>query len=70
MVSVRSPKPLNMRLYMPLKKATEEYPVSRRTLWRWIAEGTLQYERVKRGQRCQIFVLISSLQQKFVPESQ
>lgn len=67
MIAVRSGKPLNMRLYTTVSKATEEYPVSRRTLWNWIADGSVQIVRLKRGQKNRVYILISSLQKKFVP---
>lgn len=68
MVCVRSTKPLDMRNYISIKQATEQFPVSRRTVWRWISEGLVQAERIKRGQRCQVFVLVASLRNQFVPQ--
>lgn len=71
MVAVRStPKPLDMREYMTIRKAVEEYKehgVSARTLHRWIANGEVQSEVVPRGKAYRRYVKKSSLARKFTP---
>lgn len=67
MVATKSPKPLDMKEYISIKKAAEEYGISARTIHRWVQHGEVQSEVVPRGLNHRRYVKRSSLAKKFTP---
>jgi hypothetical protein len=61
-------KPLNLKEYITASQAVERFPIKLRTLRRWIAEGWVQTEFVRRGTGGRRFIKLSSLEKRFIPE--
>lgn len=68
MTAARQKKPLDMREYISASEAAKRFPVTIRTLRRWISEGWVQSEFVRRGERGRRYIKLSSIEKRFIPE--